>query len=143
MAKVEGRLCFVKPRPVGSPARRLGWHWAAFQQTRDGQAPTKESNLANGQGHPSNGDCAPDGQTRYALPRCTNHAYGSDRTQPGDTLAGKRLGTLVQGAKATDCRALGVGPKGTRGPAIPEAQAPVGPWLHRVGYRPGDRAWRH
>jgi hypothetical protein len=116
--------------------------WAAFQQTLDGQAPTKEANLANAQGYPSNGDSALGGQTRYALPMCTTNAYGSDRTPTGDTRAGKRLGTLVQRAKATDCQALGVGSKGTRAPAIPEAQAPVGPWLHRVGYRPGDRAWR-
>jgi hypothetical protein len=73
----------------------------------------------------------------------TTNAYGSDRTQTGDTLAGKRLGTLVQGAKATDCPALGVGPKGTRGAAITEAHAPVGQLLHLVGYRPGDRARRH
>src|SRR5438105_13407747 len=36
-----------------------------------------------------------------------------DLTQKGDTLAGRSLGTLVQGAKTTDCRAMCVGPSST------------------------------
>jgi len=80
-----------------------------LKQTIDGKAPTKESNLANEKGHPINWDITPDGKTLYALPMNTNNAYAYDLTQKGDTLAGKSLGTLVQGAKATDCRAMCVG----------------------------------
>jgi sugar lactone lactonase YvrE len=113
-----------------------------LKQTIDGRAPTKESNLANENGHPINWDITPDGKTLYALPMSTNNAYAYDLTQKGDTLAGKSLGTLVRGAKATDCRAMCVGPKGTLWAAITESHPQVGQLLHPVSYRPGDKAPR-
>jgi hypothetical protein len=139
-----------------------------LKQTIDGKAPTKESNLANAEvrvsvqkqaspggsaplyqtqaafpaGHPINWDISPDGKTLYALPMSTNNLYAYDLTQTGDTLAGKSLGTLVQGAKSTDCRAMCVGPKGTVWAAITESHAQVGHLLHLVSYRPGDKAPR-
>jgi len=58
------------------------------------------------------------------------------------TLAGKSLGTLVPGAKSTDCRAMGVGPKGTMWAAITESHSKVGQLLHLVSYRSGDKAPR-
>lgn len=113
-----------------------------LKQTIDGKPPTKESNLANEKGHPINWDIAPDGRTLYSLPMSTNNAYVYDLTQKGDTLAGKSLGTLVQGAKTTDCRAMCVGVKGTMWAAITESHAKVGHLLHLVSYRAGDKAPR-
>ena len=113
-----------------------------LKQTIDGKTPTKESNLANEKGHPINWDITPDGKTLYALPMSTNNAYVYDLTQTGDTLAGKSLGTLVQGAKTTDCRAMCVGPKGTKWAAITESHSKVGQLLHLVSYRPGDKSPR-
>jgi sugar lactone lactonase YvrE len=113
-----------------------------LKQTIDGKAPTKESNLANAEGHPINWDITPDGKTLYALPMSTNNAYVYDLTQTGDTLAGKGLGTLLQGAKTSDCRSMCVGPKGTMWAAITESHSKVGQLLHLVSYRPGDGAPR-
>jgi sugar lactone lactonase YvrE len=113
-----------------------------LKQTIDGQPPTKESNLANEKGHPINWEISPDGKTLYSLPMSTNNAYAYDLTQTGDTLAGRSLGTLVQGAKTTDCRAMCVGPKGTMWAAITESHPKVGQLLHLVSYRPGDKAPR-
>jgi sugar lactone lactonase YvrE len=113
-----------------------------LKQTIDGKAPAKESNLANDKGHPINWDITPDGKTLYALPMSTNNAYVYDLTQKGDTLTGKSLGTLVQGAKATDCRAMCVGPKGTMWAALTEAHSKVGQLLHLVSYRAGDKTPR-
>jgi sugar lactone lactonase YvrE len=113
-----------------------------LRQTIDGKAPTKESNLANDKGHPINWDVTPDGKTLYALPMSTNNAYVYDLTQTGDTLAGKSLGTLVQGAKSTDCRAMCAGPKGRMWAAITESHSKVGHLLHLVSFSPGDRAPR-
>jgi hypothetical protein len=113
-----------------------------LRQTIDGKPPTKESNLANEKGHPINWDITPDGKTLYSLPMSTNNAYVYDLTQKGDTLAGRSLGTLVQGAKSTDCRAMCVGPTGTMWAAITESHSKVGQLLHLVSYRAGDKAPR-
>jgi hypothetical protein len=139
-----------------------------LKQTIDGKEPTKESNLANVDvqvavqkqtppggsaplyrtqvtypaGHPINWDITPDGKTLYALPMSTNGAYAYDLTQAGDTLAGKSLGTLVPGARDTDCRAMCVGPRGTMWAAVTEPHSKVGRLLHVVSYRPGDQAPR-
>ena len=51
-------------------------------------------------------------------------------------------GTLVQGAKSTDCRAMCVGPDGTVWTAVTEHGVPEGPTLHLVGYRPGTKSTR-
>jgi sugar lactone lactonase YvrE len=113
-----------------------------LKQSIDGEAPTKESHLADEKGHPINWDIAPDGKTLYSVPMSTNNAYAYDLTQKGDTLAGMSLGTLVQGAKTTDCRAMCVGPKGIMWAAITESHSKVGNLLHLVSYRPGDKAPR-
>jgi hypothetical protein len=113
-----------------------------LKQTIDGNAPTPESNLANKDGHPINWDVTPDGKTLYSLPMSTNNAYVYDLTQTGDTLAGKSLGTLVPGAKATDCRAMCVGPKGTMWASVTESHSKVGQLDHLVSYLPGDKAPR-
>jgi sugar lactone lactonase YvrE len=139
-----------------------------LKQTFDGKEPTRESNLANVDvqvsvqkqpspgssdtiykaqviyptGHPINWDISPDGKLLYSLPMSTNNAYVYDLTQKGDTLAGRSLGTLVPGAKNTDCRAMCVGPTGTMYAAITESHSKVGQLLHLVSYRPGDKAPR-
>ncbi len=139
-----------------------------LKQTIDGKEPTRESNLANVDvqvsvqkqpspgssdtiyktqviypaGHPINWDISPDGKLLYSLPMSTNNAYVYDLTQKGDTLAGRSLGTLVPGAKNTDCRAMCVGPTGTMYAAITESHSKVGQLLHLVSYRPGDKAPR-
>jgi hypothetical protein len=113
-----------------------------LRQTIDGVPPTKESNLANAEGHPINWDITPDGKTLFSLPMSTNNAFVYDLTQQGDTLAGKSLGTLVEGAAAVDCRAMCVGPTGTMWAAITETHSKVGNLLHLVSFRSGDKAPR-
>jgi sugar lactone lactonase YvrE len=114
-----------------------------LKQTIDGKPPTKESHLADpGTGHPINWAITPDGKTLYSVPMSTNQLYSYDLMQKGDTLAGRSLGTLVPGAKGTDCRAMCVGPKGTVWAAITVTHPKVGNLLHLVSYRPGDKAPR-
>jgi hypothetical protein len=112
-----------------------------LKQTIDGGSPSPESHLADPQSHPINWDISPDGKTLYAVPMSDNHLYAYDLTAEGDTLKGKCLGTLLQGAKSTDCRAMCVGPKGDVWVAVTEA-APPRNLCHLVRYRPGDPAPR-
>lgn len=116
-----------------------------LKQTIDGQPPTKESNLALPTGHPINWDISPDGKTLYCLPMSTNQLFAYDLTATGDTLPGRSLGTLVPGAKTTDCRAMCVGPTGevcaavTEGGKLDKIDAGIN-LLHIVRYRPGTPA---
>jgi hypothetical protein len=110
-----------------------------LKQTIDGAPPTPESHLADAEGHPINWDISPDGKTLYSLPMSTNQLSVYDLTQHGETLAGRSLGTLVPGAKATDCRAMCVGPTGTVWAAITESHPEIGSLLHLVSYRAGDK----
>jgi hypothetical protein len=113
-----------------------------LKQTIDGKPPRPESHLADADGHPINWDISPDGRTLYALPMSTNLLFAYDLTQAGDTLAGRSVGTLIPGAKATDCRAMCAGPTGTVWAAITESHPEVGNLLHLVSYRPGDSSPR-
>ncbi|HLW66323.1 MAG TPA: hypothetical protein VKS79_13500 [Gemmataceae bacterium] len=113
-----------------------------LKQTIDGKPPTAESHLADKDGHPINWDITPDGKSLYSLPMSTNNAYVYDLTQTGDTLAGKSLGTLIQGAKGTDCRAMCVGPSGTMWADVTEAHSKVGQLQHLVSYNPSEKAPR-
>jgi sugar lactone lactonase YvrE len=110
-----------------------------LKQTIDGAQPSPESHLADPEGHPINWDISPDGNSLYALPMSTNQLFVYDLTQKGDILAGHSLGTLISGAKATDCRAMCVGPTGTVWTAITESHPEVGSLLHLVSYRPGEK----
>ncbi len=116
-----------------------------LKQTIDGQPPTKESNLALPTGHPINWDISPDGKTLYCLPMSTNQLFAYDLTATGDTLPGRSLGTLVPGAKTTDCRAMCVGPTGevcaavTEGGKLDKIDAGIN-LLHIVRYRLGTPA---
>jgi hypothetical protein len=111
-----------------------------LKQTIDGKPPTKESHLADEHSHPINWDISPDGKTLYAVPMSTNQLYAYDLTAKGETLPGRSLGPLVAGAKATDCRAMCVGPKGQVWAAL-TAKTELGDSIHYLAsYRPGDRA---
>jgi hypothetical protein len=113
-----------------------------LKQTIDGKPPTPESHLADKEGHPINWDISPDRKTIYCVPMSTNQLYSYDLTADGDTIPGRSLGTLIPGAKNTDCRALCVGPKGTVWAAITEGTKDVPQLHHLVSYRPGDEAPR-
>lgn len=113
-----------------------------LKQTIDGKAPEPASHLADAGGHPLNWDISPDGKTLYCVPMSDNRLYAYDLTVTGDTIPGRTVGTLIPGAKSTDCRAFCVGPTGQAWAAITEA-TPMGiQLLHLVSYRPGDRAPR-
>ena len=111
-----------------------------LKQSIDGAAPTAESRLALPETHPINWDISPDGKTLYALPMSGNHLYSYDLTVEGDTLPGRDVGALLPKAKATDCRAMCVGPTGDVWAAITEANPDVVNLLHYVSYRTGDKA---
>jgi hypothetical protein len=70
----------------------------------------------------------------------TNDLFAFDLTAAGRTLPGRSLGKLLPAAKATDCRAMCVGPTGRVWAAVTEHQRPGGPLLRLVGYKPGDAA---
>lgn len=105
-----------------------------LKQTIDGKPPTKESNLALPETHPINWDIAPDGKTLFALPMSTNQLYSYDLTAEGDTLPGRSLGELIPDAKATDCRAMCVGPKGDVWAGVTEIHPAVGNLVHLVEF---------
>jgi len=113
-----------------------------LKQTTDGKPPAADSHLADAGSHPINWDVTPDGKTMYCVPMSTNKLYSYDLTQTGTTLNGRDLGTLVPGAKSTDCRALCVGPTGEAWASVTEA-SPLGISLnHVVSFKPGDKAPR-
>lgn len=111
-----------------------------LKQTIDGQSPTPESLLALPETHPINWDISPDGKTLYSLAMSGNQLFSYDLTATGDTLPGRSLGTLVPGAKATDCRAMCVGPKGEVWAAVTESHPTIHNLLHPVSYQPGAAA---
>jgi len=112
-----------------------------LKQTIDGLPPTKESHLADPESHPINWDISPDGKTLYSLPMSTNQLYRYDLTGPGDTLAGKSLGTLIKDAKNFDCRGMCVGPSGAAWASVTHAVNGI-QQHHLVRYRPDDAAPR-
>src|SRR5262249_35990799 len=112
-----------------------------LKQTIDGAPPTAESRLALPSPDPLNWDITPDGKTLYSLPMSGNLLFSYDLTGVGDTLRGPLGGTLVPGARGTDCRALCVGPKGGVFAAVTESgSSEKVQWLpHLVRYRVGDK----
>jgi hypothetical protein len=110
-----------------------------LKQTIDGKPPAADSHLIDKDGHPINWDISPDGKTLYCLPMSTNQLYSYDLTAEGDTIPGKSLGTLIAGAKNTDCRAMCCGPKGQVSVAVTESKDGIS-WCHLVTCKPGDKA---
>jgi len=112
-----------------------------LKQTIDGKPATEGTRLAlTPKPDPINWDISPDGKTLYAQAMRENALYAYDLTGDGDTLTGRRLGTLVPGASSVDCRAMCCGPSGTVWCAITEKASKVGNLLHLVSYTPGDKA---
>ena len=110
-----------------------------LKQTIDGKPPTKESLLAHPQSHPINWDITPDGKTLYSIAMSNNQLFAYDLTAKGDTLPGRSLGALLPQAKATDCRALCVGPTGEVWASVTQSIKGLHQH-HLVRYRPGDKA---
>lgn len=118
-----------------------------LKQTIDGKPPTDATRLAlnndKEKTHPINWDISPDGKTLYALALRTNQLFAYDLTYTGDVLPGRSLGTLLTGAKAIDCRAMCVGPKGVVWAAITGDYEKLSHnVLHLASYTPGDKAPR-
>lgn len=111
-----------------------------LKQTIDGQPPSPETRLAlTPNPDPINWDITPDGKTIYAQPMTANTLFAYDLTTEGETLPGRTVGTLINGAKSVDCRAMCVGASGTVWVAVTEA-APEGiNLLHLVSYRAGEK----
>jgi sugar lactone lactonase YvrE len=89
-----------------------------------------------------NWETAPDGKTLYCVEMSTNQLFAFDLTASGASLPGRRLGTLLPQAKATDCRALCVSPAGKVWMGLTEQGLPGGPRAHLVSYTPGTSAPR-
>jgi hypothetical protein len=111
-----------------------------LKQTIDGQPPSRESLLADPKSHPINWDTSPDGKTLYAVAMSGNQLYRYDLTAEGDTLPGKSVGKLIADAKATDCRALSVGPKGEVCAAVTATTGLGTSIFYVVTYKPGTAA---
>jgi len=112
-----------------------------LQQTIDGRPPTDATRLAltDPRPDPINWDISPDGKTLYAQPMRGNSLFAYDLTAKGNKLVGRSLGTLIPGAKSTDCRAMCVGPSGSAWCAVTEKVNGIN-LLHLVRYRIGDKA---
>lgn len=111
-----------------------------LKQTIDGKPPTDACRLAlTPRPDPINWDISPDGKTLYALPMSGNELFAYDLTAEGSVLPGRSLGTLITGAKNTDCRAMCVGPSGAAWAAITENVNGI-QMLHLVRHRPADSA---
>lgn len=111
-----------------------------LKTTIDGRPPTAETHLALPDGHPINWEVSPDRKTLYAVAMSGNQLYAYDLTAGGDVLPGRRLGPLSAGAKATDCRAMCVGPDGTVWAGVAVTSPGGVQLLHVARYRPGDPA---
>ncbi len=110
-----------------------------LKPTIDGRAPTADSLLAHPESHPINWEISPDRKTLYAVALSGNQLYAYDLTADGAALPGRRLGPLSAGAKATDCRAMCVGPDGTVWAGVAVTTDKGGQLLHVVRYKPGER----
>jgi sugar lactone lactonase YvrE len=111
-----------------------------LKQTIDGRPPAADSLLALPEGHPINWEVSPDRKTLYAVAMSGNQLYAYDLTAEGEVLPGRRIGPLSPGAKATDCRAMCVGPDGTVWAGVAVTASRGSQLLHVVRYRPGDPA---
>jgi hypothetical protein len=89
-----------------------------------------------------NWEVSPDRKTLYAVEMTTNALFAFDLTVSGNVIPGRKLGELLAGGKKTDCRALCVGPNGTVWAAVTHPDAPEGPTVHLVSYKPGSSAPR-
>jgi hypothetical protein len=108
-----------------------------LSMTVDGKPVPKELSK---EGAIQNWDATADRKTLYCVELFTNQLYRFDLTAAGDALPGTSLGKLLPAAKATDCRALAVGPDGTVWMAVTEQGRPEGALTHLISFSPGDTA---
>src|SRR4051794_9179843 len=106
-----------------------------LSMTVDGRPVPKELSK---DGAIQNWDATADCKTHYCVELFTNQLYKFDLTAAGDALPGTSLGKLLPAAKATDCRALAVGPDGTVWMAVTDQGRPEGALMHLISYAPGD-----
>ena len=112
---------------------------ARLKQTIDGKPPTKDSHLVDENGHPINWDISPDRKTLYSVPMSGNALYAYDLTgKGGGVLRGRTIGTLLPGAKGSDCRGMCVGPTGTVWASVTQ-RVPGYRRHHLVSWRPGEK----
>ena len=82
-----------------------------------------------------NWDATQDGRWLYSVEMTTNQLFQFDLASTGPILEGRSCGPLLKKARATDCRALCVGHRGTVWAAVTEQGLPTGPLLHLVSYQ--------
>jgi hypothetical protein len=87
-----------------------------------------------------NWDTTADRKILYSVEMSTNELFAFDLTAAGDAIPGRSLGKLLPNAKATDCRALAVGPDGIVWMAVTEQGRSEGPLMHLVSFSHGDSA---
>lgn len=87
-----------------------------------------------------NWEVSPDRKTLYAVEMTTNGLYSFDLTAKGKVIPGKKLGTLLEAGKKTDCRGLCVSPKGMAWMVVTERGRKGGPLAHLVSYTPGEKS---
>ncbi len=110
----------------------------------NGEKPAAETLLAHPETHPLNWEVSPDRKWLYVVPMSCNQLFRFPLTGDDKVLDGEALGELLIGARATDCRAMCVGPDGTVWVGV------AGTWqdgtqrLHLVSYHPQERRfWDH
>ena len=111
-----------------------------LKQTIDGQSPAKESFLADPESHPINWDISPDKKTLWSVAMSGNALFSCDLSGEGETLIGRWHGPIIPSAKATDCRAMCVSPRGTIWMGVAATFADNKQFLHLASYKPGDKA---
>jgi sugar lactone lactonase YvrE len=89
-----------------------------------------------------NWEVSPDRKTLWCVEMSTNQLYSFDLTAKADKVPGKAHGLLIKDVKATDCRALCVGPKGQVWMGVTEIGRPEGQRCRLISYTPGDQAPR-
>jgi sugar lactone lactonase YvrE len=110
--------------------------YLVLKQSIDGKPPKKESLLADPKSHPINWDISPDRKTLYAVAMSGNQLYSYDLTANGETVRGKSLGKLIDGAKKTDCRAMCVAADGVVWAGVATTHADGKTSLRVVSYNP-------
>lgn len=103
--------------------------------TVDGAAPPRDITK---DGAILNWETSPDGKTLYAIEMSTNELFAFDLTATGSSIPGRRLGALLPGAKATDCRGMAVNSKGVLYAHVTSG----GQHFNLISYTPGHKAPR-
>jgi hypothetical protein len=87
-------------------------------------------------------DISPGRKTLYCVEMTTNALFAFDVTEAGAEVRGQRIGPLLPGDRATDCRAMCVARDGVIWAAVTDTKGAEGPTLHLVSWKPGEAAPR-